>query len=277
MKTSNYNSDSSKGKLKNDKSSKSQYLNKKSNSISEVSSKYQKSLMKSSKSSSKLNSYTSISSTTSSSSSNLSNSHSYSSHSNSHQNILNKKSNKLMKKKNSFSIKLKEVSINELLNDLDNSNTPKEHLYNKNGYKYERVEVDNKLKNLVFRKKRDFNSLESAIHLCPFDCDSSISISKNGLSAHSNGGFRMVRTNYGVKEGNWYFEIIVNKAGHGIGQQRTTNGPNVRVGWSRREGNYIIHFITIYIYIYIYIFFFFFFFFLLIYKLIFFFFFFFNY
>ncbi|ORY19644.1 hypothetical protein LY90DRAFT_677079 [Neocallimastix californiae] len=238
MKTSNYNSDSSKGKLKHDKSSKSQYLNKKSNNISEISSKHQKSLIKGSKSSGKLNSYTSSTSSSNSSSS-ISNSYNsynnHSSHSNNHQNLLGKKTNKLIKKSSGFSIKLKEVSINDLLDNLDNSNSSKEHFYNKNGYKYERVEVNKKLENLVFRKKRDFNSLESAIHLCPFDCDSSINITKNGLTAYSNGGFRMARTNYGVKEGNWYFEIIVNKAGHGIGQQRTTNGPNVRVGWSRRE------------------------------------------
>lgn len=240
MKNTNSNCEGSKAKLKNDKLSKSQYISKKINNITETSSKSQKLSIKNSKSSTRLNNNSSISSSSSSSSSssfsNSNNSYNYSNHNNNHQNILSKKNNKLIKKNNSFSIRLKEVSLNELLDNLDSSNTPKEHFYNKNGFKYERVEVDKKLKNLTFKKKRDFNSLKSAIHLCPFDCDSSISISRNGLSAHSNGGFRMARTNYGVKEGNWYFEIIINKAGHGIGQQRTTNGPNVRVGWSRREG-----------------------------------------
>jgi len=240
LKGNSSSSENSKGKLKNEKSSKTQSINKKSNSITEISTKNQKSLMKNLKSQAKL------SSTSSSSSSSLSNgTNSFiNSINNSNQNIISRKNSKLMKKNNNgFSIRLKEVSLNELLDNVDNSNSPKEYLFNKNGYRYERVEVDKKLKNLIFKKKRDFTSLESAIHLCPFDCDSSISISRNGLTAHSNGGFRMARTNYGVKEGNWYFEIIVNKAGHGIGQERTTNGPNVRVGWSRLEGMFILLFI----------------------------------
>ncbi|ORX47382.1 hypothetical protein BCR36DRAFT_330813 [Piromyces finnis] len=233
LKGSNSSLDSSKNKSKNDKSLKSLTVHKKSNNISEISSKNQKSAIKSLRSSSKSNNFSSSYNTSSHFSS--SSTTTATTTTTNQQNGLSRKNSKIIKKGNSFSIKLHEVPVNELLDNIDTSNNSKEHLYNKNGYKYERVEVDNKLKNLIFKKKQEFSSLESAIHLCPFDCDSSISISRNGLTAHSNSGFRMARTNYGVKEGNWYFEIIVNKAGHGIGQQRTMNGPNVRVGWSRRE------------------------------------------
>lgn len=46
----------------------------------------------------------------------------------------------------------------------------------------------------------------------------------------------MCRANVGVKEGNWYWEAVIQNAQG----SNSADGPHVRIGWARREGEYWI-------------------------------------
>jgi COMPASS component BRE2 len=48
-------------------------------------------------------------------------------------------------------------------------------------------------------------------------------------------GFRMVRANCGVREGQWYYEVTIDRGGEPRYEGR--DGAHVRLGWARREGN----------------------------------------
>ncbi|CEJ00238.1 hypothetical protein RMCBS344292_14299 [Rhizopus microsporus] len=63
-----------------------------------------------------------------------------------------------------------------------------------------------------------------------------VSVSKDGLTVTTDKGFRMCRANVGVKEGNWFWEAVIqNAAGPSC-----TDGPHVRIGWARREATDIV-------------------------------------
>ncbi|KAI9006654.1 hypothetical protein CLU79DRAFT_779589 [Phycomyces nitens] len=63
------------------------------------------------------------------------------------------------------------------------------------------------------------------------DKSSYVSVAKDGLTVTTDRGFRMCRANVGVKEGNWYWEAVIQRANGSAGPE----GPHVRVGWARRE------------------------------------------
>lgn len=56
-------------------------------------------------------------------------------------------------------------------------------------------------------------------------------MAKDGLTVATEKGFRMCRANVGVKEGNWYWEAIIQNAQG----SNNADGPHVRIGWARRE------------------------------------------
>lgn len=56
-------------------------------------------------------------------------------------------------------------------------------------------------------------------------------------------GFRMVRANCGVREGQWYYEVTIDRGGEPRYEGR--DGAHVRLGWARREGNQTAHFCNI--------------------------------
>ncbi|KAI9024112.1 hypothetical protein DFJ74DRAFT_705839 [Hyaloraphidium curvatum] len=115
-----------------------------------------------------------------------------------------------------------------------------EHPWNKDGYKYEFGESNpaGVFRDTHFRPQQYFRSRAggSPVFLSPTDRSAQIEVLNDGVTATNKAGFRSVRSNVGVKEGNWYFEVHVLKGGS---EGRTDNegrtGANVRLGWSRRE------------------------------------------
>lgn len=60
-------------------------------------------------------------------------------------------------------------------------------------------------------------------------------VSTDGLGLMGEKGFRSARLNVPVKEGKWYLEIKIEKAGGEGAQPPTKDGAHVRLGWGRRE------------------------------------------
>jgi COMPASS component BRE2 len=126
---------------------------------------------------------------------------------------------------------LPEDTLSSILDGILTTDTMTEHPYNRNGYKYDWIEEDPLLKHIHFRKKNVLNSQGPGVFLSRLDRDPGITLKEDGLTATTDKGFRTVRANFGVKEGNWYFEVNINKGG----EKDVINGPNVRIGWTRRE------------------------------------------
>ncbi|ORX36915.1 hypothetical protein BD324DRAFT_579970 [Kockovaella imperatae] len=79
------------------------------------------------------------------------------------------------------------------------------------------------------------------VHLSLLDRSSFLRISSNGLTITSDKGFRSARSNISVRQGSWYFEVLILR-GHGTeGGGGTTGGDignaHVRIGWARREAS----------------------------------------
>ncbi|ORX84242.1 hypothetical protein BCR32DRAFT_266456 [Anaeromyces robustus] len=126
---------------------------------------------------------------------------------------------------------LPEETLSSILDGILTTDTMTEHPYNRNGFKYDWIEEDPLLKHIHFRKKNVLNSQGPGVFLSRLDRDPGITLKEDGLTATTDKGFRTVRANFGVKEGNWYFEVKINKGG----EKDVINGPNVRIGWTRRE------------------------------------------
>ncbi|ORX43293.1 hypothetical protein BCR36DRAFT_361379 [Piromyces finnis] len=126
---------------------------------------------------------------------------------------------------------LPEDTLSSILDGILTTDTMTEHPYNRNGFKYDWIEEDPLLKHIHFRKKNVLNSQGPGVFLSRLDRDPGITLKEDGLTATTDKGFRTVRANFGVKEGNWYFEVNINKGG----EKDVINGPNVRIGWTRRE------------------------------------------
>jgi hypothetical protein len=113
--------------------------------------------------------------------------------------------------------------------------------FNKDNYKYELAETD-PLSNHGggFRVQRTFGRLQpqEQIILSSTDRSPQVKIEQDGRTATNKGGYRTVRSNVGVKEGTWFFEVEV-LAGGGEGKtdfEEHRDGAHLRIGWARREG-----------------------------------------
>ncbi|CAG8465620.1 6853_t:CDS:2 [Acaulospora morrowiae] len=73
------------------------------------------------------------------------------------------------------------------------------------------------------------------VRLSKEDASLSVWISGDQLTTTTEYGFSMARANCPVKEGNWFYEVFIDRGGEGKIDGK--DGAHVRVGWARREGN----------------------------------------
>ncbi|KXS16563.1 hypothetical protein M427DRAFT_133939 [Gonapodya prolifera JEL478] len=113
-----------------------------------------------------------------------------------------------------------------------------DHPCNAEGYKYDfATPTPNKPFTDNVRLLSAFQARGEGVWWSASDRSPQISVNKEGRSATNEGGFRTVRATHGVKEGCWYFEIMVDRGGgEGKTSPEANDGAHVRVGWSRREG-----------------------------------------
>lgn len=104
-----------------------------------------------------------------------------------------------------------------------------DHPFNRFGFKYSPCEPS--ILPLVAYQQAE-NSLGGCTISIP-DKSSYVSVTKDGLTVTTDKGFRMCRANVGVKEGNWFWEARIQAAAG----PSESDGPHVRIGWARREGN----------------------------------------
>ncbi|KAI8367547.1 uncharacterized protein BYT42DRAFT_504575 [Radiomyces spectabilis] len=102
-----------------------------------------------------------------------------------------------------------------------------DHPFNRFGFKYKPCEPS--ILPLVAYQQAE--NILGGCTLSPTDKSSYVSVTQDGLTVTTEKGFRMCRANVGVKEGNWYWEAIVQNAKGKAG----SDGPHVRIGWARRE------------------------------------------
>lgn len=79
------------------------------------------------------------------------------------------------------------------------------------------------------------------VHLSWTDRSYFLRLSSTATTATTDKGFRSGRANVGVREGTWYYEVIIGRgdgnAGTGGGAGGENGNAHVRVGWGRREAN----------------------------------------
>ncbi|OAD72432.1 hypothetical protein PHYBLDRAFT_187385 [Phycomyces blakesleeanus NRRL 1555(-)] len=107
------------------------------------------------------------------------------------------------------------------------SSTSTDHPCNRFGFKY--MPCEQSCLPLVAYQQAD--NVLGGCTISIADKSSYVSVAKDGLTVTTDRGFRMCRANVGVKEGNWYWEAVIQRANGSSGAQ----GPHVRVGWARRE------------------------------------------
>ena len=79
------------------------------------------------------------------------------------------------------------------------------------------------------------------VHLSWLDRSSFLKLSTTATTATTDRGFRSARANVGVRQGTWYYEVIVGRGdgvrGSGSGTGGDHGNAHVRLGWGRREAN----------------------------------------
>lgn len=100
--------------------------------------------------------------------------------------------------------------------------------FNRKTFRYLPCEATPLMPNIMYRQ----------IELPPYrariswnDISQNVLLDKDGMTATTEKGFRMARTNVCMNEGDWYFEFIIER---GNGDQ----GGFVRIGIARREGKF---------------------------------------
>ncbi|CAO3644132.1 unnamed protein product [Cunninghamella echinulata] len=101
-----------------------------------------------------------------------------------------------------------------------------DHPFNRFGFKYIPCEKTLLLPHIAYRQTE--NTEGSGCMLSVPDKSSYVSVANDGLTITTDKGFRMCRTNVGVREGNWYWEATILKG-------NDDSGGHVRIGWARRE------------------------------------------
>ncbi|CAG8476170.1 26673_t:CDS:2 [Dentiscutata erythropus] len=102
----------------------------------------------------------------------------------------------------------------------------------RHGFKYLPCELDNLFPYIQYR-----NSELSpyGVRLSKEDASLSVWISGDQLTTTTEFGFSMARANCSVKEGQWFYEVFIDRGGEGKIDGK--DAAHVRVGWARREGN----------------------------------------
>jgi COMPASS component BRE2 len=107
-----------------------------------------------------------------------------------------------------------------------------DHPFNRFGFKY--IPCEPSILSLIGYQQAEN---EGGCTISVPDKSPYVSVSKDGLTVTTDKGFRMCRANVGVKEGNWFWEAVIQNA---TGSS-CEDGPHVRIGWARREGKQRIY------------------------------------
>ncbi|KLT42976.1 hypothetical protein CC85DRAFT_244920 [Cutaneotrichosporon oleaginosum] len=79
------------------------------------------------------------------------------------------------------------------------------------------------------------------VHISWFDRSAFLRISPDAATVTTDKGYRSGRANVSVREGSWYFEVVIERGdgagGAGAGTGGEAGNAHVRVGWARREAN----------------------------------------
>ncbi|CAG8791933.1 16763_t:CDS:2, partial [Gigaspora margarita] len=102
----------------------------------------------------------------------------------------------------------------------------------RHGFKYLPCELDNLFPYVQYR-----NSELSpyGVRLSKEDASLSVWISGDQLTTTTEFGFSMARANCSVKEGQWFYEVFIDRGGEGKIDGK--DAAHVRVGWARRNRN----------------------------------------
>ncbi|KAG0202273.1 hypothetical protein BGX28_005158 [Mortierella sp. GBA30] len=106
-----------------------------------------------------------------------------------------------------------------------------EHPYNRHRFKYVTCEPDPLLQYMLYRQTA--NPVLPGVRLCREDMSPYMLIDEECMTITTEKGFRMVRANCGVREGKWYYEVMIDRGGEPRYEGR--DGAHVRLGWARRE------------------------------------------
>ncbi|KAG0088624.1 hypothetical protein BGZ93_000887 [Podila epicladia] len=123
------------------------------------------------------------------------------------------------------------VVANNTGNTLAPFSTSNEHPYNRHRFKYVTCESDPLLQYMLYRQSA--NPTLSGVRLSREDMSPYMLIDDECKTITTEKGFRTVRTNCGVREGRWYYEVTIDKGGEVRYEGR--DGAHVRLGWARRE------------------------------------------
>ncbi|KAF9329498.1 hypothetical protein BGZ91_000533 [Linnemannia elongata] len=116
-------------------------------------------------------------------------------------------------------------------NNITPFSTSNEHPYNRNRFKYVTCEPDPLLQYMLYRQTA--NPALDGVRLCREDMSPYMLIDEECKTITTEKGFRMVRANCGVREGQWYYEVTIDRGGEPRYEGR--DGAHVRLGWARRE------------------------------------------
>lgn len=76
----------------------------------------------------------------------------------------------------------------------------------------------------------------NCVHVSWEDRSPFVRVTEDGLRLTTDKGYRSARLNVPVREGKWYFEVIIERGGgEGKGDVTNPEGSHVRLGWARRE------------------------------------------
>ncbi|KAH7340978.1 concanavalin A-like lectin/glucanase domain-containing protein, partial [Rhizoctonia solani] len=76
----------------------------------------------------------------------------------------------------------------------------------------------------------------SCVHVSWEDRSPFVRVTEDGLRMTTDKGYRSARLNVPIREGKWYFEVMIERGGgEGKGDVTAPEGSHVRLGWARRE------------------------------------------
>ncbi|KAK8864167.1 hypothetical protein IAR55_001413 [Kwoniella newhampshirensis] len=92
-----------------------------------------------------------------------------------------------------------------------------------------------------FYRTIPYPSPMTPVHISWLDRSAFLRLSHTALTMTNDRGFRSARANVAVREGTWYYEVLVERgngpAGGGKGTGSDAGNAHVRIGWGRRECN----------------------------------------
>ncbi|RFU34856.1 hypothetical protein B7463_g1484, partial [Scytalidium lignicola] len=117
-------------------------------------------------------------------------------------------------------------------------NETSDHVYNKKGFHYTHCIADPTFPNTLHYRQSESEPFGARLNF--EDTATQMFLDESGHHISTNKGFRMAKSNVGVREGRWYWECKITS---GIPKRRKSDAQNgevkegghVRMGWARRE------------------------------------------